>query len=90
MGVSSSNLLDELGAVRYILTDKTGTLTSNSMKFKALSLQGEVYEHSKYDDNGILVSDELIAKIADPAKNHVRIYAYNCNILSSRNSQFII
>lgn len=66
IGVASSNLLDELGTVRYILTDKTGTLTCNSMKFKALTVGENLYEHSRYDDNGILESEQLKAKLADP------------------------
>ena len=72
VGVASSNLLDELGTVRYILTDKTGTLTCNSMKFKALTVKEEIYEHTRYDDNGILSSELLIEKLSDPIKFPVK------------------
>lgn len=58
--------------MRYILTDKTGTLTCNSMKFKALTVDEEIYEHAKYDDNGILASDQLLQKLADPKKFPVK------------------
>lgn len=37
-GVNNVSILDELGKVDYILTDKTGTLTANEMVFKYLSL----------------------------------------------------
>lgn len=40
----SSNVLDELGRIEYIMTDKTGTLTRNQMKLKSLLVQDHVYE----------------------------------------------
>ncbi len=36
--VQSSNLNEELGTVRYIFSDKTGTLTCNIMEFKRMSI----------------------------------------------------
>jgi len=40
----TSNLNEELGIVKYIFTDKTGTLTKNVMEFKRCSVGGKLYE----------------------------------------------
>ncbi|XP_046487089.1 probable phospholipid-transporting ATPase IA isoform X4 [Neodiprion pinetum] len=40
----TSNLNEELGMVRYVFTDKTGTLTRNVMEFKRCSVGGKLYD----------------------------------------------
>lgn len=39
----TSNLNEELGQVKYIFSDKTGTLTRNVMEFKKCAVGNHVY-----------------------------------------------
>ena len=41
--VSSTSIIEELGQVDYIFSDKTGTLTRNVMEFKLLHCGGTMF-----------------------------------------------
>ncbi|VDM96467.1 unnamed protein product [Thelazia callipaeda] len=53
----TSNLNEELGQVKFIMSDKTGTLTRNIMKFKKCSVGGISFgsdEADSFEDRGLL------------------------------------
>jgi phospholipid-transporting ATPase len=54
----TSSLVEELGQVDYIFTDKTGTLTRNIMEFKMVSIGGFPYSE-------VVAEDKRIRKEAD-------------------------
>ena len=39
----NSDLIEELGQIEFIFSDKTGTLTQNKMIFKKFSVNGKIY-----------------------------------------------
>lgn len=46
----NSNIPEELGRIEYLLSDKTGTLTQNSMKFKQLSTLFRTYGDTDFNE----------------------------------------
>jgi P-type E1-E2 ATPase len=47
----NTSIVEELGVVDYILTDKTGTLTANEMVFKTVAIEDKIYERKDLKKN---------------------------------------
>ncbi|KAJ2995854.1 hypothetical protein HDV02_000371 [Globomyces sp. JEL0801] len=61
------NLCDDLGQIEYIFSDKTGTLTSNTMEFRKASINGVLYgmsvrnaDQSKHLPNTVSSQEKLM------------------------------
>ncbi|XP_064536082.1 probable phospholipid-transporting ATPase IA isoform X4 [Drosophila montana] len=55
----TSNLNEELGLIKYIFSDKTGTLTRNVMAFKKCSIAKRIYEPERTPEESDLVQNIL-------------------------------
>ncbi|KAF6036994.1 ATP8A1 [Bugula neritina] len=53
----TSNLNEELGQIKHLFSDKTGTLTRNVMEFKGCTVNGTVYRDDVSNDDSLRLRD---------------------------------
>lgn len=72
--VRTSSLVEELGQIDYIFSDKTGTLTRNIMEFKTCSIGGKCYIEDIPEDGHVQVIDgiEIGYNTFDDLRSHLQ------------------
>ncbi|CAJ0571322.1 unnamed protein product, partial [Mesorhabditis spiculigera] len=67
--VKSFGMIPNLGAIKYVMSDKTGTLTTNMMRFKFCSIGGQKYG-KRVSGSDEFYTDKLLADLRTNRKEN--------------------
>jgi P-type E1-E2 ATPase len=69
----NSDLIEELGQVEFVFSDKTGTLTQNKMEFKKCHTGEKVFGEATEGDiaNGVPENEGMRNSSAEVIRNHL-------------------
>ncbi|XP_038604502.1 phospholipid-transporting ATPase IG isoform X2 [Tachyglossus aculeatus] len=72
--VNTSDLNEELGQVEFVFTDKTGTLTENSMEFIECCIDGHKYKESISEVDGFSQTDGPLKYFGKAEKSREELF----------------